>query len=313
MMSKHRNKASTTAGFVLAFLLSVGLAGSVWGQYQGKIEGKVTDAAGQPLDKVQVVITSQRTSARTELTTGKDGRFTQIGLVPGYFQVTLSKQGYVSRTLEAKVSIAEMTKVEATLETGEAAAVAGLSDADKLFATGTKLYAEGKLEEAAAAYENAVKLNQHQWSYYLNLGLADKKLGKSDQAIAAFTKAQELNPSSYGANKELAESLAKAGRMSEAKTYFAKAVELSPDDPDAVYNLGLLQSADGEADAAQASFQKCISLKPDYADAYYQLATIEIGQNKVPEAVAHLEKFLGLAPNHEKAPIARQLLEALKK
>jgi len=56
-----------------------------------------------------------------------------------------------------------------------------------------------------------------------------------------------------------------------------------------------------------------VALKPDYADAYYQMGTIYIGQNKVPEAKASLEKFLALAPQHEKAPIARQLLDFLKK
>ena len=54
-------------------------------------------------------------------------------------------------------------------------------------------------------------------------------------------------------------------------------------------------------------------LKPDYIDAYYQIGTIAIGQNKIPEAVAALEKFLSLAPDHEKAPVAKQLLEYLKK
>ena len=43
------------------------------------------------------------------------------------------------------------------------------------------------------------------------------------------------------------------------------------------------------------------------------MGTILIGQNKVPEARASLEKFLALAPGHEKAAIAKQLLEYLKK
>jgi len=43
------------------------------------------------------------------------------------------------------------------------------------------------------------------------------------------------------------------------------------------------------------------------------MGTILIGQNKAPEAIASLERFLALAPEHEKAGIARQLLEFLKK
>ncbi len=301
------------ARVVLIFLLTGILGGLGRAQIQGKIEGRVTDNEGNPLDKVSVVILFQRTGAKFELSTGKDGRFIQVGLAPGYYQVTLNKTGYVSRSVEIKVSIAETSKLDTKLEAVEAAAERSLSDADRLFVKGNKLYAEGKYAEAAASYQDAVKLNELQWAYTFNLGLAYKKLGQSAEALAAFTKAQELNSSSYGANKELAEALGKAGRLDEAKKYYLKAVELSPDDPDAFYNLGLLQAATGESEPALASFTKCISLKPDYAEAYYQLGTVDIGLNKVADAVGNLEKFLSLAPNHEKAPIARQLVEALKK
>jgi tetratricopeptide (TPR) repeat protein len=299
------------AGILGLLLACLAVAGR--GQIQGKIEGRVTDNKGNPMDKVSVVILFERTSAKFELTTGKEGHFAQVGLAPGYYQVTLNKPGYVSRTLEIKVSIAETSKFEAKLEAVEAAAERSLSDADRQFVKGNKLFAEGKFAEAAASYQDAVKLNAIQWAYNFNLGLAYKKLGQSAEALAAFAKAQELNPSSYGANKELAEALGKAGRLEEAKKYYLKAVELSADEPDALYNLGLVQAATGESEAAQASFEKCITLKPDYADAYYQLGTVEIGLNKVKEAVESLDKFLALAPRHEKAPIARQLLEALRK
>jgi tetratricopeptide (TPR) repeat protein len=76
---------------------------------------------------------------------------------------------------------------------------------------------------------------------------------------------------------------------------------------------GLCQVSTGEGEAALDSFTRCIALKPDYADAYYQLGTLYIGQNKVKEAVENLEKFLELAPGHEKAGVARQLLDYLKK
>jgi len=90
-------------------------------------------------------------------------------------------------------------------------------------------------------------------------------------------------------------------------------VDVSPEDPDAYYNLGACLINVGRTDEAQAAFSKAVELKPDYIDAYYQIGTIAIGQNKIPEAVAALEKFLSLAPDHEKAPVAKQLLEYLKK
>ena len=298
---------------VLLFVL-VSLAASGWAQYQGRIEGKVFDNAGNPLEQVEVsVVSSKLSSQKFDLRSDRQGRFTQIGLSPGFYIINLKKEGFAPRSIEVKVSIAEATTLEIKLEAAAAETLRTMSESDELFVQGNKLYAENKFAEAAASYEEAVKLNTTHWAYHFNLGLAYKKMERSEEARAAFSRAQELNPGSYSATKELAESLAKAGKYEEAKVLYRKALEVSADEPDAFYNLGLCQVSTGEPEAALESFSKCIALKPDYADAYYQLGTVYIGQNKVKEAVESLEKFLELAPGHEKAGVAKQLLDYLKK
>jgi len=292
----------------------VSLAAPGWAQYQGRIEGRVLDDAGNPLEKVEVSIVSLKTgSQKFDLRSDREGRFTQIGLMPGFYLVNFKKEGFAPRSTEIKVSIAEATKLDVKLEPAAAEAMRTMSESDKLFVQGTRLYAESRFAEAAASYEEAIKLNETQWAYYFNLGLAYKKMAKSEEALAAFGRAQELNPGGYSAAKELAESLAKAGKYEEAKVLYRKALEISADEPDVFYNLGLCQVSTGEPEAALDSFSKCIALKPDHADAYFQLGTVYVGQNKVREAVESLEKFLQLAPGHEKAGLAKQLLDYLKK
>jgi tetratricopeptide (TPR) repeat protein len=281
---------------------------------QGKIEGIVRDSAGNPLEKVEISIVYQRlTSIHFDLATTKEGKFTQIGLQPGYYIVNFKKPGYMPKSAEVKVSIEETTKIEVMLDSAEELAERNFSASDKLFLSGNKLYEEKKYEEAIAAYDEAIKTSPGQWGYYLNKGLAFKKLDKQVEARAAFSKAVELNPLSYSTNKEMGEALAREGNFEEAKKYYQKAVEASPEDPDAHYNLGACLLNTGEPDAALKSFQKCVALKEDYADAYYQIGTLLISQNKTPEAVQNLERFIDLAPQHEKAPLAKQLLEYLKK
>jgi tetratricopeptide (TPR) repeat protein len=294
--------------------LLVLLAALGWGQYQGRIEGKVSDAAGNPLDKVEVsIVSSKLGSQKFDLKTDRQGRFTQIGLSPGFYMITFKADGFAPRSVEVKVSIAESTSLEIKLEPAGAEAMRAMSESDKLFLQGNKLYAGNKFAEAAVSYEEAIKLSPAQWAYHFNLGLTYKKMEKGEEARAAFAKALELNPGSYSAGKELAESRAKAGNYEEAKVLYRKALEISADEPDVFYNLGLCQVSTGEGEAALDSFAKCIALKPDYPDAYYQLGTLYIGQNKVKEAVENLEKFLALAPGHEKAGVAKQLLDYLKK
>lgn len=290
------------------------LAASAWPQFQGKVSGNVIDASKNPVEKAEVMIVSQKTTTlRYEIKTDGQGRFVQVGIQPGYYMLSVKKAGFVPAQKEIHVGVAGDESVVITLMSAEAAAAKSYSAADRAFLSGNKLYAEQKYAEAAAAYGEAIGLDPANWAYRLNLGLSLKKAGKTEEALAAFRKAVELNPESYSANKETGETLAKAGQFAEAKPFYDKAAGLSPDDPDAQYNLGVCLVNLGESEAALPRFEKTVELKPDYADAYYQMATILISQNKVPEAKASLEKFLALAPDHEKAGIAKQLLEYLKK
>jgi tetratricopeptide (TPR) repeat protein len=285
-----------------------------WGQTQGKIEGRVLDAAAQPVPKAAVSIVSTRTSSvHYELTTDKSGKFLQIGLTPGNYLVSVKKDGFAPYSTEARVKIDEMTSLDIALKPVEAAVQKTLSEADSLFLKGNKLYTDQKYAEAAAAYEKAVALDPANWRYRLNQGLSLKKQGQAEAAQTAFLKAVELNPEVSSANKEAGESLAKAEKFAEARPFFEKAAALDPDNADVHYNLGLCLSSLGEPEAALGQFRRVLELQPDYADAHFQIGTLLIGQNKIPEAVASLERFLALAPQHEKADLARQLLQALKK
>lgn len=285
-----------------------------WAQFQGRISGRVLDPSGNPVEKAEVTIVSQKASTiRYESKTNKEGRFVQVGLMPGYYMLTVKKDGFMPGTKELKVGVAGEETFEITLKTVDAEAAKNYSAADKSFLKGNKLYAEQKYAEAVSAYGEAIALDSGNWGYRLNLGLSLKKAGRLDEALTAFRKAAELNPESYSANKETGEALAMAKQFAEAKPFYEKAVALSPDDPDAQYNLGVCLVNIGESEAALPRFQKAVEIKPDYAEAHYQIGTILIGQNKAAEACASLEKFLALAPGHEKAGIAKQLLEFLKK
>jgi len=297
-------------GLLLAAALISGLAAST----TGKVEGTVTDTAGTPMAKVAVGIVSQVSSGvMFKVDTDVSGHFIQIGLQAGYYMISFKKEGFTPASKEIHVAIDETTKLEIKMDKAEASMELALSESDKLFLKGNALYQGKKYEEAGAAYREAIVLSGFQWGYHLNLGLTCKKLGKTDEAAAAFARAVELNPESYSTNKEYGEVLAKSGNAERAKMYYQKASELSPGDPDAFYNLGACLTNFGDNEAALAAFRKCVELKADYADAYFQMGTINIGLNMKDEAIADLEKFLELAPGHEKALLAKQLLDYLKK
>lgn len=299
---------------ILAAILIIGMFFPLQGDVKGKVEGYVLDADNNPVQGAEITIISIKSSnIRFSVKSKEDGKFTQVGIWPGYYQVDCKKDGFMPNSTEVKVSIQETTKIQITLRKAEEALVESLSEADRLFLKGNNLYEDQKFEQAAAAYEEATQKNPEHWGYYFNLGLALKKMEASERAIQAFRQAAKLNPQSFSVNKELGEALAKTENYEEAKIYFAKATEISPDDPDAQYNYGVVLINLGEQEAALTAFQRAVEAKEDYADAYYQLATLQISQAKTEEAIKNLEKFLEIAPDHAQAPLAKQLLDYLKK
>ncbi len=287
---------------------------NLWPDVEGKIEGIVTDKEGNPIAKVAVTIVSSKMSSRKfRVTTKKDGKFTQIGIWPGYYQVSFTKSGFAPQSHEVRVSISESTRLDIKLEKVQEAAERSLSAADKLFIKGSNFYETGKYEEAVLAYKEAIELNSTQWGYYFNLGLAYKKNENREASVEAFQEALKLNPKSYSCNNELGEAMAKREEYDKAKTFYLNASELSPSDPDAFYNLGVVLTNLGKPEEAFKYFLKAVGVQENYADAYYQIGTIYISKGQTADAIKNLEKFVELAPEHQNAKIAKQLLEYLKK
>lgn len=300
---------------VIVTLLWLFLSINGLAQVRGKLRGMVVDSQDNPLEKATITIVSTRLATqRYETKSGKDGKFAQVGIYPGYYQVTIKKEGYLPRTFEVHVEIDGDTNMETIkLETADERAAQSLSVADRAFMKANEYFNKQDYEKAVAGYQEAIGLSPNSWAYHFNLGLAYKKLNKLCEAREAFNRAVQLNPNSFSANKELGELLAREEQYEAAAEYYRKAVELSPNDPDAHYNLGACLVNLGQGEEALGHFQKAVEIKPDYAEAHFQLGSIYISQNKKAEAIASLEKFIELSPQHEKASLARQLLEYLKK
>lgn len=210
---------------LLIFLSTNGLA-----QVSGKLRGTVVDSQDNPVEKATITIVSTRTAAqRYETRTDKDGRFVQVGIYPGYYQVTIKKEGFLPKTFEVHVEIDGDTNMETIkLETADERAAKSLSGADRAFMKANEFYNKQDYEKAVAGYQEAIGLSSSNWAYHFNLGLAYKKLNKLCEAREAFSQAVQLNPNSFSANKELGELLAKEEQYEAAAGYYRKAVEPVP-------------------------------------------------------------------------------------
>ena len=145
-------------------------------------------------------------------------------------------------------------------------------DATSLYNQGVVLRDQGRLEEAEAAFRQALELEPRHVFALNNLGIVLQRLGRPIEAEAALRQAVTVKPGHARAHVNLGNVLLDLGRTAEAIASLERACALDPGNPKAAYNLGIALQYAGRLDASVNALRRSVALKPDYADAHYALA-----------------------------------------
>jgi Tfp pilus assembly protein PilF len=310
-------------GLAAALLAAVALAAPAAAQSTGMIKGKVVDGANQIVEGATVILETKDGGARRfKVTTNKKGEYIQIGLAPGLWTVTASKDGVGQASQQVKIALGATEQVDMTLGKAPASKedTAKQDAMSKAFDEGVAFTQAGKLDEAIAKFTEAKAVNPDCFACNFNIGLA--YAGKKDVAKAeeAFLAASALKPASpepynqlanlYNANKQYD----KAAQMAAEASKRSGGATGSGPSPESLFNQGIvLMNARKEAEAMVA-FEAATKAKPDYADAWFRLAKMQVNQGKFKEAIASYEQFVKVAPpaNAEQIAEAKRDIEQLK-
>jgi Tfp pilus assembly protein PilF len=302
-----------------SLLLGIGLLAAPAQAQTGTARGKVLDTQGQPIVDAKVLIEFQGGITRKfETKSNKKGEYMQVGMQPGPYRFTASKEGYQPAVIETRVTLGDPTAIPdfKLATTAQAAQAAGSSETELrgAFQKAVELQSAGKLDEAEAAYKVILEKAPDVPEVYQNLGsvLAQKK--DFPAAEAAFLKGLELRPDSADIATQLAKLYQDNGQPEKAMEVMAKSAGSNPADAKAQFNQGIfLLNAQKNAEAI-AAFEAAIKADPGMTEAYYRLGALMVGQAKIPEAIAHLEKYLSMNPTDAgNVAVAQGLLKAMKK
>ncbi|MEG4013533.1 MULTISPECIES: FkbM family methyltransferase [unclassified Microcoleus] len=174
---------------------------------------------------------------------------------------------------------------------------------------GNQLLESGNLEEAIAAYRNAIELNPDlSWSYH-NLGEALAKLGQLDEAITAFRRSIELNPDFSWSYHHLGDALDRQEQWEEAVVAFRRAIELNAEHFGTYYGLGHSLEKLGQLDEAIAAYRRASELEPETDWIQYKLGELlqQRTQLDLEGAITSYRRAIELNPDDVQA--YRKLLE----
>jgi protein O-mannosyl-transferase len=159
----------------------------------------------------------------------------------------------------------------------------------------------GRIPEAIAHYETALRLKPDYPEAHSNLGNALLQVGRIQEAIAQCQAALKLEPKYAKAHNNLANALLDAGRTPEAIAHYETALRLKPDDPKTHYNFGNACLKAGRVPEAIAQYEAALRLKPDDAEARYNFGNALFQADRIPEAMAQYEAALRLKPDYLEA------------
>ncbi|MGD1711799.1 tetratricopeptide repeat protein [Dapis sp. BLCC M172] len=179
---------------------------------------------------------------------------------------------------------------------------------------GDELRKQGKLDEAIAAYRQAIEVNPGYTNSYYELGKLLQEKGKLEEAIATYTEATELAPQESLFHHALANSLLANHQFDEAVTFYKNALKLQPNSPDTYKELAttLVTRIEFDSDRAIDFYRQAIFLNPEdieslnclkkiepnNSDIYLELAQFLVEENHIKSGIHACEIAIDLQIEH---------------
>jgi tetratricopeptide (TPR) repeat protein len=197
---------------------------------------------------------------------------------------------------------------------------AGQAGAEPYARDGARFALEGRLSEAARAFEQAVALDPSNGNAFYALGNVYAEMGRWADAINTYYKAVSLNKQDVEALNNLGIALGMRGQHTQAASAFQRAIKVYPKWAEPYYHLGEARRELGQEEEAREAFDRALKLRPDYAarpprpfakaapapragggSVLNAMRAVNLGDN-VPERVAATPETLTTSPRPSPTP-----------
>lgn len=258
----------------------------------GSIKGRVADADRKPLPGVKVTLVDASRGQTYVTKTDRKGNYFLMGISPAEYRLKLEKPGF--KPLEGRVSIApgHNNVFDAVLAPETAPAVR--PEWEDANVRANALFAQGRYEEAAAAYGDILAAHPGLAVIHFDLGNCAYNLQRYREAVASFREAIRLKPDLFEAYTNLANAYGKLKEFGEAIPLFEAAVRDHPASARLLASLGLLYLNAGEGAKAVESLERATALDPNEPFGFYSLGIAHTQTAAYAKAVAAYERYIAL-------------------
>ncbi|MEG4420703.1 tetratricopeptide repeat protein [Microcoleus sp. LAD1_D5] len=198
---------------------------------------------------------------------------------------------------------AEVSEQVTSLNVPDSGQVANFQEVEQYKKLAENFLGQGKIKEAIAACQQAIKIRPDFIYAYVTLGNALQAGGKTEAAIRSYSQALELQPNFAEVRANIGSMYFKMGRLEEAIAHYQQAIALRPDLAGAHWNLGKVYQQHGNIEAAIACFKRTSELNPQLvgADFHFNLGNRLFSQGKREEAIESYEQAIAIKPDWAEA------------
>ena len=157
---------------------------------------------------------------------------------------------------------------------------------EDLLNKGKELRQEGKLEEAIASLNFALKLEPDHYLAYQQLGDIFFRQGRLEQAICSYHQALNINPQISLLHYNLAEAYKQEGKLEQAVKHYTKALEIEPFNDSAFIQLMFMQLKPAQLEGVACCYRQLSKAKPENPWVNVKLGDVLTKQKKIDKAIA---------------------------
>jgi tetratricopeptide (TPR) repeat protein len=162
---------------------------------------------------------------------------------------------------------------------------------------GTALRQQGRLDEALACYQSALKLNPREKTTRGLIGQVLKQSGKHEEAAQFLKGEMELQPGNPQPHADYAALCVLRGEHDEAARHYGQALECDAGFADAHHGLGVSLLEQGELDRAEAYFREALRQNPTLAISWAALARLQAERGDLEQSCESARSALTANPD----------------
>jgi cellulose synthase operon protein C len=166
----------------------------------------------------------------------------------------------------------------------------------EFFESGTRFFAQGKYQDAAIQFMNAIRIDPKFEEAHFQLARTDMKLGQVRNAYQELSRAVQLNPRDFKAQVDLGNLYLLAHQFQKAQAQAQLVLKQNPKDVDATVLMANTDAGLSSLDASLKEMQDAIQLDPTRSQTYINLGILQLDAEKPDDAEASFKKAVQLDP-----------------